>query len=73
MQWCHSQRSNIPINIIIEKLDIFADFYCTNINSFFKSSAFPYCLERLDVTPLHKKGKKDLKENYTPASILPIF
>ena len=27
-----------------------------------------------DVTPLHKKGKKDLKENYRPViSILPIF
>ena len=26
-----------------------------------------------DVTPLHKKGKKDLKENYRPVSILPVF
>ena len=26
-----------------------------------------------DVTPLHKKGKKDLKENYRPVIILPIF
>ena len=26
-----------------------------------------------DVTPLHKKSKKDLKENYRPVSILPIF
>ena len=26
-----------------------------------------------DVTPLHKKGKKDLKENYRAASILPRF
>ena len=25
------------------------------------------------VTPLHKKGKKDLQENYRPVSILPIF
>ena len=73
MQPCHSQHSNIPINIIIEKLDIFADFYFTNINRFFKSSTFAYCLEMSDVTPLHKKGKKDLKESYTPASILPIF
>ena len=26
-----------------------------------------------DVTPLHKKGKKDLQENYRPVSILPVF
>ena len=26
-----------------------------------------------DVTPLHKKGKKNLKGNYRPVSILPIF
>ena len=26
-----------------------------------------------DVTPLHKKGKKDLKENYRPVNILPVF
>ena len=25
-----------------------------------------------DVTPLHKKGKKDLKGNHRPVSILPI-
>ena len=26
-----------------------------------------------DVIPLHKKGKKDLKENYRPISNLPTF
>ena len=68
-----SQHSDIPIKIIKENLDIFADFLCTNINSSFKSSSFPSCLKMADVTPLHKKGKKDLKENYRPVSILPIF
>ena len=73
MQSCHSQHSDIPIKIIKEKLDILADFQCTNINSFFKPSSFPSCLKTADVTPLHKKGKKDLKENNRPVSILPIF
>ena len=68
-----SQHSDIPIKIIKENLDIFADFLCTNINSSFKSSSFPSCLKMADVTPLHKKGKKDLKEKCRPVSILPVF
>ena len=68
-----SQHSDIPIKIIKENLDIFAGFLCTNINRSFKSSSFPSCLKMADVTPLHKKGKKDLKENYRPLSILPVF
>ena len=58
-----SQHSNTPIKIIKENLDIFAEFLCTNINSSFKSSLLPSCLKMADVTPLHKKGKKDLIEN----------
>ena len=67
-----SQHSDIPIKIIKENLDIFADFLCRNINSSFKSSSIPSCLKMADVTPLHKKGRKDLKENYRSVSILPV-
>ena len=56
-----SQYSDILIKIIKENLDIFADFLCTNINSCFKSSSFTSCLKMADMTPLHKKGKKNLK------------
>ena len=55
-----SQNSDIPIKIITENLGIFVDFLCTNINSSFKSSSFPSCLKMADVTPLYKRGKKDL-------------
>ena len=40
-----SQHSNIPIKIIKENLDIFANFLSTNINSSFKSSSFPSSLK----------------------------
>ena len=56
-----SQYSDILIKIIKENLDIFANFLRTNINSSFKSSSFTSCLKMADVTPLHKKGKKNLK------------
>ena len=68
-----SQHSDIPIKIIKENLDIFANFLCTNINSSFKSSSFPSSLKMVDVSPFHKKGKKDSKENYRTVSILPVF
>ena len=30
-------------------------------------------MKEADVTPIHKKGKKDKKENYRPLSILPVL
>ena len=35
--------------------------------------SFPNCLKLTDITPIHKKGKKDNKENYRPVSILPTL
>ena len=49
------QHLGIPIKIIKENLEIFADFLRININSCFTSSLFPSCLTMTDVTPLHKK------------------
>ena len=68
-----SQYSDIPTKIIKENLDIFSNFICESINNSIKSSIFPSCLKHADVTPLHKKCNKSLKENYRPVSILPIL
>ena len=34
---------------------------------------FPSCLKTADITPIYKKGKRDLKDNYRPVSILPVL
>ena len=68
-----SQSSDIPTKIIKENVDIFAEFLWKSINSSIKSSTFPACLKSADVIPLHKKGKKDKKDNYRPVSILPTL
>ena len=68
-----SQYSNIPTRIIKENLDIFLNFICESINNSIKSSIFPSCLKHADVTPLHKKCNKSLKENYRPVRMLPIL
>ena len=68
-----SQYSDIPTKIIKENSDIFSNFISESINNSIKSSIFPSCLKHADVTPLHKKCNKSLKENYRPVSILPIL
>ena len=67
-----SQNSDTPPKIIKENSDIFEKVLCF-INDSIKSFTFPSCLKEADVTPIHKKGKKDKKENYRPVSILPVL
>ena len=67
-----SQSSgDIPTKIVIENVDIFGDFICTSYNITVKSSQFYQNLKLADITSAYKKGKKDMKENYRPVSILP--
>ena len=66
-----SQSSDIPIKIVKENIDVFSDFLCSSFNSSIKLSKFPENLKQADITPAYKKGKKDIKGNYRPVSILP--
>ena len=59
--------------IVKQKVDVFADFFCTSINSSVKSSFFSSCFKFAHLTPLHKKGRKDAKQYYRPVNILPIL
>ena len=68
-----SQYSDIPTKIIKENSDIFSNFICESINNSIKSSISLSCLKHADVTLLHKKYNKSLKENYRPVSVLPIL
>ena len=64
-----SQKSGIPITINHENADIFADFLAESLKGAIKTYNFPNCLKLPDITPLHKKGRKENKENYRPISI----
>ena len=68
-----SQKSDIPIKMIHDNVDIFADFIAESFKGTIKTSNFSNCLKLADITPLHKKGRKDNKENYRPVSILPTL
>ena len=65
-----SQNSANPTKIIKENSDIFGKVLCSFINDTIKSFTFQSCLKEADITPIHKKGKK---ENYRPVSILPVL
>ena len=66
-----SQNSDIPIKLLKENVDIFSDFVCTSFNSTINMSKFPENRKLADITAAYKKGKKDIKGNYRPVSILP--
>ena len=65
-----SQSSDIPIKVLKENSDIFSDFLCNSFNNSIKLSTFPEFLKHADITSLYKKGKKNIKGNYRPVSIL---
>lgn len=67
------QLNDIPINIIKQNSDIFAEFICDGYNKALENSNFPDILKLASVTPSYKIGLKTLKGNYRPISILPVF
>ena len=68
-----SRKSDIPIKNIHDDVDIFADFIAESFKGAIKTSNFSNCLKLADITPLHKKWRKDNKKNYRPVRILPAL
>ena len=57
-----SQKSDIPIKIIHDNVDIFADFIAESFKGAIKTSNFSNYLKLADITPLHKKGEKPIRK-----------
>ena len=68
-----SQHSDIPTKIIKSSSDIFRDFLYINRNGSIKYFLFQSCLKTVEITPIYKKGKKDLKDNYRSSRIFTGF
>ena len=64
------QDSDIPSRIIKENADIFTDILHPSFNNSIYQSEFPLILKLANITPVFKKGDRNSKENYRPASIL---
>ena len=66
-----SQKTDIPVRIIKENLDIVSYFLYHNFNNSLSCPTFPTAMKYGEVTPIHKKDDKTDKENCRPISILP--
>ena len=65
------QKSDTPLKIIKENVDIISHFLYHNFNNSLSCATFPTSMKYADVIPIHKKDDKTDKENYRPISILP--
>ena len=65
-----SKRQYSNKNWLLKKMKVFLQTFWKSINATFKSTMFLNFMKLADVIPLHKKGRKDLKENYRLISIL---
>ena len=65
-----TKNTDIPTKIIKENSDIFRDFIFSNLNCCINTSSYQPLLKRADITPVHIKDSKSVKNNYRPVSIL---
>ena len=65
------QKSDIPLTIVTENVDIISYFLYHNLNNSLSCATFPTLMKYADVIPIHEKDHKTDKENYRPISILP--
>ena len=72
-----SQKSDIPIKIIHEDADIFADFLAESLKGAIKTYIFPKYLKLADITLLHEKKENKEREreqgNSRSVSTLPTL
>ena len=66
-----SQKTDIPIKIVKENLDIISYFLYHKFNNSLSCSTFPTAMKYTDIAPIHKNDDKTNKTNYCPISILP--
>ena len=67
------QESDIPVKLIKENSDLFAEIICKYFSESLEKSKFPDCWKLANITAVFKKGARTSKNNYRPASILPIL
>ena len=67
------QDSDIPVKVLKENADFFADYIYLQFNEAVDSSKFSDFFKSSDISAAFKQGSRNKKENYRPISILPLI
>ena len=67
-----SQDTKIPVIILKENADYFAEYISIQYNDSVNSSKFPFSFKCVNITPIFKSEPRNHKTNYRPVSISPI-
>ena len=67
------QDTDIPVKVLKENAEFFADQMCHQFDEDICSSKFPTVIKFVDVTPVFKQGTRNPKDNYRPISILLVI
>ena len=68
-----SQETDLPVRVVKENAEYFAEIICSQINESINSSKFPLSFELANITPVFKSESRNHKNNYRPISILPLI
>ena len=62
-----SQKTDIPVKIVKENIDIVSYFPYRNFDNSLSCSTFPAGMKYAEVTPIYKKDDKTDKKKLTPS------
>ena len=65
------QDNDIPVNVLKENANFFAEQITQQFNEGICSSKYTESFKLANVTPAFKHGSRNLRDNYRPISILP--
>ena len=67
------QDTDIPVKILKENAEFFAEYIYLHFNEAIESPKFPDFFKLANITPAFKQGSRNQKGNYRPISILPLI
>ena len=68
-----SQETDMPVAVVKENAEYFAEIICSQFNESINSSRFPLSFKLANITPVFKNESRNHKNNYRPVSILPLI